>query len=57
MILTWVCQFCGWANDNNNGPCRKCGGLVEAQLVNGHWRQVAVIPPRPRNPEPQEAAT
>lgn len=24
-ILTWVCQRCGWANDNNNGPCRKCG--------------------------------
>ena len=25
MILTWVCQRCGWANDNNSGPCRKCG--------------------------------
>ena len=25
VILTWVCQRCGWANDNNNGPCRKCG--------------------------------
>lgn len=25
VILTWVCKFCGWANDNNNGPCRKCG--------------------------------
>lgn len=25
IILTWVCKFCGWANDNNNGPCRKCG--------------------------------
>jgi rubrerythrin len=24
-ILTWQCQKCGWANDNNNGPCRKCG--------------------------------
>jgi hypothetical protein len=25
MIITWQCQFCGWCNDNNNGPCRKCG--------------------------------
>jgi len=25
MIWTWVCKFCGWANDNNPGPCRKCG--------------------------------
>lgn len=24
-IFTWQCQHCGWANDNNNGPCRKCG--------------------------------
>ena len=23
-IFTWVCEHCGWANDNNNGPCRKC---------------------------------
>lgn len=26
-IFTWQCQRCGWANDNNNGPCRKCGAL------------------------------
>lgn len=26
-ILTWTCARCGWANDNNNGPCRKCGAL------------------------------
>jgi hypothetical protein len=25
VILTWQCQKCGWMNDNNNGPCRKCG--------------------------------
>jgi ribosomal protein L40E len=25
IILTWVCSKCGWANDNNNGPCRRCG--------------------------------
>jgi hypothetical protein len=25
VILTWMCQKCGWMNDNNNGPCRKCG--------------------------------
>ena len=27
VILTWVCVKCGWANDNNPGPCRKCGAL------------------------------
>ena len=25
VILTWLCSHCGWANDNNSGPCRKCG--------------------------------
>src|SRR5580693_10787991 len=25
VIFTWQCQKCGWMNDNNNGPCRKCG--------------------------------
>lgn len=25
IILTWLCRFCGWANDNNAGACRKCG--------------------------------
>jgi hypothetical protein len=25
VVLTWMCQKCGWMNDNNNGPCRKCG--------------------------------
>jgi predicted ATP-dependent serine protease len=25
MILTWCCSWCGWANDNNPGACRKCG--------------------------------
>jgi hypothetical protein len=25
VIRTWMCQKCGWMNDNNNGPCRKCG--------------------------------
>jgi hypothetical protein len=25
VILTWMCKKCGWMNDNNNGPCRKCG--------------------------------
>lgn len=26
MIVTWHCQQCGWANDNNPGACRRCGG-------------------------------
>lgn len=27
MIYTWICQFCGWLNDNKSTslPCRKCG--------------------------------
>jgi len=25
MIWTWVCRYCGYANDNNPGPCRRCG--------------------------------
>lgn len=37
-ILTWVCQHCGWANDNNTGPCRNC--KAESQP----------IPPRSRRP-------
>lgn len=24
MILTWVCEKCGYANDNNFNECRKC---------------------------------
>ena len=31
MIFTWMCQQCGWANDNNNGPCRRCGGDEDAK--------------------------
>ena len=26
MIFTWACGQCGWANDNNLGACRRCGG-------------------------------
>ena len=49
VILTWVCEFCGWANDNNNGPCRKCGGQVESQMVKGYWRRVVVRPPNQKH--------
>lgn len=56
MILTWVCQFCGWANDNNDGPCRKCGGQTEERMVKGRWRTVVIKPPRLDAQDPQEAA-
>jgi hypothetical protein len=39
LILTWQCQHCGWANDNNNGPCRKCGATEQPEP-----------PKRPRKP-------
>ncbi len=31
MIITWQCQQCGWANDNNGGACRRCGGDEDAK--------------------------
>jgi hypothetical protein len=24
VIISWMCEHCGWMNDNNTGPCRKC---------------------------------
>ena len=52
MILTWTCSFCMWANDNNNGPCRKCGGQTEMRLVRGHWKEVTIKEPEPKNVNP-----
>jgi hypothetical protein len=46
MIFTWICSFCRWANDNKNGPCRKCGGQTETKLVNGHWKEVTIKEPK-----------
>lgn len=45
MILTWNCKFCMWANDNNNGPCRRCGGHTEMKMVNGRWKEVTIKEP------------
>lgn len=45
MILTWICTFCRWANDNNNGPCRSCGGHTEMRMVNGRWKEVTIKEP------------
>ena len=47
MILTWVCQFCGWANDNNNGACHNCEGETEARLKGGRWVEITVKQPLP----------
>jgi hypothetical protein len=55
MILTWTCEFCGWSNDNNDGPCRKCGGHTEKRMVKGRWRTVLIQQPRP--PDPPDEAT
>jgi hypothetical protein len=46
MIITVVCDLCGWANDNNNGPCRRCGGRTEERMVKGKLRTVIVEKPK-----------
>lgn len=46
MILTWICPFCRWANDNNNGPCRQCDGHTEMKMVNGRWKEVTIKAPK-----------
>ena len=46
MIVTWTCPFCGWNNDNNDGPCHDCGGQTEERMIKGKWRSVTVKPPR-----------
>ena len=33
MILSWMCQQCGWMNDNNPHECRRCGG--DTRFVKG----------------------
>lgn len=48
MIISWQCQFCGWMNDNNNGPCRKCAGHVEERLERGKWRDITIQKPKPK---------
>jgi hypothetical protein len=40
VILTWMCPKCGWMNDNNNGPCRKCGA-PQAQADKADARFIA----------------
>jgi hypothetical protein len=53
MIITWNCTFCMWANDNNNGPCRRCGGHTEMRMVNGRWKEVTIKEPnRPSGVSP-----
>ena len=45
MILTWTCDLCGHNNDNNNGPCRHCGGQTEERCVRGKWVTIVVKKP------------
>lgn len=45
MIITSNCKFCMWMNDNNDGPCRKCGGHTEMKMVNGRWKEVTIKAP------------
>jgi hypothetical protein len=30
MIVSRMCQQCGWMNDNNGGACHRCGGDYDA---------------------------
>jgi len=45
MIITWTCDLCGWNNDNNDGPCRHCGGQTEEKMVHGKWRTICTKRP------------
>jgi hypothetical protein len=45
MIINQTCDLCGWNNDNNDGPCRKCGGQTKEKLIRGKWRTVIVRAP------------
>lgn len=45
MIVTTTCDLCGWNNDNNFGPCRKCGGQTEERLIRGRYRTIIVKKP------------
>ncbi len=45
MIITWICGLCSWANDNNAGPCRRCGGQTEERLVRGKWKTITIKEP------------
>lgn len=49
MIITWTCKFCGWNNDNNDGPCRRCKAQTEMRLSGGHWKEFTITPPRPQS--------
>ena len=31
MFISWMCQQCGWMNDNNPRECRRCGGDTKFQ--------------------------
>lgn len=45
MIVTHTCDLCGWNNDNNLGPCSRCGGETKEKLIRGKWRTVIVKKP------------
>ena len=45
MIITSTCDLCGHLNDNNNGPCRHCGGQTKERLVRGRYVTFAVKRP------------
>jgi len=45
MIITRTCDVCGYANDNNNGPCHNCGGQTEQRLIRGRWQTVLITEP------------
>ena len=47
VIITWSCQKCGWANDNNNGPCRKCGANLIIMPITA-FAVEAVMPADPK---------
>ena len=45
MIITTTCDLCGWNNDNNDGPCHRCGGQTEEKRIRGKWKTVMTKKP------------
>ena len=45
MILTSTCDLCGHNNDNNSGPCHRCGGQTEERRVRGRYVTFAIKRP------------
>ena len=46
MIVTTTCDLCGWNNDNNPGPCRRCGSQTRKSWCAGNGGRTSSRRPR-----------